>query len=116
MVFRLPLRTMQPENPQERFMNITLQGFVLENGIRMDWHEIHAIYAECLDCVETISRYLVFEYEYGGTLGSVDNQLCGGIFGKNPRLLRQKCSQDVQFCCAFFLAGTNFSSKNRLAS
>ena len=68
MVFRLSLRTRQPENPQERFMNITPQGFVLENGIRMDWHEIHAIYAECLDCVETTSRYLVFEYEYGETI------------------------------------------------
>ncbi|HFC8537879.1 TPA: hypothetical protein ACFP4Y_002276, partial [Neisseria bacilliformis] len=50
------------------------------------------------------------------SLGSVDIQLCGGIFGQNPRLPRQKCSQDVQSCCAFFLAGTNFFSKNRLAS
>ena len=58
-------------------MNITPQGFVLENGIRMDWHEIHAIYAECLDCVETASRYLVFEYEYGGTLGCIDIQHFG---------------------------------------
>ena len=49
-------------------------------------------------------------------LGRVDNQPCGGIFGKNPRLPRQKCSQDVQSCCAFFLAGANFSSKNRFAS
>ena len=24
-------------------MNITPQGFALGNGIRMDWHEIHAI-------------------------------------------------------------------------
>ena len=53
---------------------------------------------------------------YHDTLWRVDNQPCGGIFGKNPRLPRQKCSQDVQSCCAFFLAGANFSSKNRFAS
>ena len=53
---------------------------------------------------------------FGAVLGRVDNQPYGGIFGKNPRLPRQKCSQDVQSCCAFFLAGANFSSKNRFAS
>ncbi|EKY06241.1 hypothetical protein HMPREF9120_01502 [Neisseria sp. oral taxon 020 str. F0370] len=54
-------------------------------------------------------------------LGSVDNQHCGGIFvtislaavffGKNPRLPRQKCSQGVQPCCAFFLAFGHFLLK-----
>ncbi|MFP5074187.1 hypothetical protein ACLD9W_04880 [Neisseria sp. WLZKY-1] len=44
-------------------------------------------------------------------LRAVDNQPCGGVFGKNPRLPRQKCSQDVHLAVLFSLQTRIFPQK-----
>ena len=69
-----------------------------------------------------LAAALVFYFEplragvvYWLYLGSVDTHAPAVFLVKNPRLRRQKCSQDVQSCCAFFLAYAVFASKNRFA-
>ncbi|WP_315285881.1 hypothetical protein [Neisseria bacilliformis] len=44
-------------------------------------------------------------------LGSVDNQPCGGVFGKKYPPAASKMPAGVQPCCAFFLAFGIFSQK-----
>ena len=45
------------------------------------------------------------------SLGSVDIRLCGGIFGQNPRLPRQKCQQVSDLAAFFFLHTRIFPQK-----